>query len=223
LGLREQKKKHTESRILSSLESLLGHKPVGSIAMTEIARLARVSVGTLYNYYESKDDLVFRYARMKLRPFVARAQEVAGAPRRSGRLALESFLQTYADGFVSMDRSVISHVMRVSFEQNIFEGTETHFQTMASAQLKELIEKLQSRGLVARSVDREAVALVLFSIFMDLLSQYSRDCVLGPKELRSRLHNCVELVFDGLRKRPSGGSPKAGGRWPAGHPQEVTP
>jgi AcrR family transcriptional regulator len=224
VGLREQKRKKTEGRILSALDSLLARRVIEETAMSDIAALAKVSVGTLYNYFQSKDDLVFCFTRAKLQPFIARAQEISDNPPPNGQQALFSFLEAYLEGFAAIDRSVINRVMRVSMEQRALGGRHTRFHSVASNQLGSLVERLQAKGLVDSSTEPGAVALVLFSIFADLLCQYSDDATLDARGLHERLHKCFGLVFEGLRRRPpQEGSVRASGRRGSGHPQEVSP
>jgi AcrR family transcriptional regulator len=222
MGLREQKKKKSESRILAAMDSMLSRKSVDDIAMADIARLAKVSVGTLYNYFESKDDLIFCYSRARMQPFIARAQDVSDYPPQSGERAILAFLDAYLEGFCSVDRSVISHVMRVSMQQRLIDGKRDHYQRMASGQLCTLVTKLQAKGLLDPSTEPVAVSLVLFSIFSDLMFQYSNDESLTLGDLRDRLRRCVGLVFEGLRKRPHKGVAQTSGRRKPGHPQEVS-
>ncbi|WP_335936392.1 TetR/AcrR family transcriptional regulator [Streptomyces sp. PTD5-9] len=57
-GLRERKKRQTRQRISEVAVDLFVARGFDQVTIAEVAAAAEVSVNTLYNYYESKEDLV---------------------------------------------------------------------------------------------------------------------------------------------------------------------
>ncbi|MEK2472432.1 TetR/AcrR family transcriptional regulator [Streptomyces noursei] len=57
-GLRERKKRQTRQRISEVALGLFVQRGFDRVTIAEVAAAADVSVNTLYNYYESKEDLV---------------------------------------------------------------------------------------------------------------------------------------------------------------------
>lgn len=58
-GLREQKKAQTRSAIAEAAAALFGRDGYPNVAMARVAAAARVSDQTLYNYFPTKESLVF--------------------------------------------------------------------------------------------------------------------------------------------------------------------
>ena len=56
-GIREQKKERTRQEILKAAEGLFREKGYENVSMEEIAQAAFVGTGTLYNYFNSKDEI----------------------------------------------------------------------------------------------------------------------------------------------------------------------
>ncbi|WLQ35171.1 helix-turn-helix domain containing protein [Streptomyces castrisilvae] len=59
MGLRERKKIETRRRLLAEATKLFGERGFDQVSVAEIAEAANVSKMTVFNYFDSKEDLVF--------------------------------------------------------------------------------------------------------------------------------------------------------------------
>jgi AcrR family transcriptional regulator len=59
LGLRERKKQRTRQLLSETARRLFGERGFEQVSVAEIARVAEVSEATVFNYFPSKEDLVF--------------------------------------------------------------------------------------------------------------------------------------------------------------------
>jgi AcrR family transcriptional regulator len=75
LGLRERKKQQTRQHIAETARTLFGERGFDRVTVAEIARAAEVSEQTVFNYFPTKEDLV--YWRME-----SFEQELLGTIRR---------------------------------------------------------------------------------------------------------------------------------------------
>jgi AcrR family transcriptional regulator len=62
VGLREEKKAQARRRIADAASELFGEHGFANVAMVQVARAAGVSEQTLYNYFPTKESLVFDMA-----------------------------------------------------------------------------------------------------------------------------------------------------------------
>ncbi|MEV7086805.1 TetR/AcrR family transcriptional regulator [Streptomyces sp. NPDC093085] len=100
-GLRERKKRQTRRRISEAALGLFVARGFDSVTIAEVAAAADVSVNTLYNYFEAKEDLV-------LPPDEASPQRLADIvrARRPGESAARAVLGRLREEVRRHDRKV---------------------------------------------------------------------------------------------------------------------
>lgn len=98
-GLRERKKRQTRQRIYDEATRLFVERGFDHVTIAEVAAEAEVSVNTLYNYFEAKEDLV-------LPPDQASPQRLADMvrQRRHGESAAHAVLAHVRDEVDRRDR-----------------------------------------------------------------------------------------------------------------------
>ncbi len=80
-SLRDRLREATTREILEAAESVLAEQGVASASMASIAQRAGVSVGTLYNYFKDKDQLLATILTVRRQEFSAHLDEVANQQR----------------------------------------------------------------------------------------------------------------------------------------------
>ena len=91
---RQREKEERKAAILASAEKVFVSKGVGMATMDDIAHEAELSKGTLYLYFDSKDELYLEIAVRAVRDIVT-AFEVAEAAPGSGYERMERMLNAY--------------------------------------------------------------------------------------------------------------------------------
>jgi AcrR family transcriptional regulator len=93
LGLRERKKQQTRQLILEAAARLFTERGFESVTVAEIARSADVSEVTVFNYFPSKEDLVFGRMEFFEETLIAAVRE-----REAGESVLAAFMRPVLDG-----------------------------------------------------------------------------------------------------------------------------
>jgi AcrR family transcriptional regulator len=131
VGLRERKKQQTRELIAETARRLFGERGFEAVTVTEIARAADVSAQTVFNYFPTKEDLVY----WRLESF---EEELLGTirDRAPGESVLSAFgrfvreprgmLATYdpetRERLAGLTRMIVSSPSLLAREQQIFEG-----------------------------------------------------------------------------------------------------
>jgi AcrR family transcriptional regulator len=97
LGLRERKKQQTRQLILDAAARLFTERGFELVTVAAIARAADVSEVTVFNYFPSKEDLVF--GRME---FFEETLIAAVRGRKAGESVLAAFMRPVLDGCKSL-------------------------------------------------------------------------------------------------------------------------
>jgi AcrR family transcriptional regulator len=183
VGLRERKKQRTRELIANTAWRLFAERGFDEVPVAEIAGAAEVSEATVYNYFPTKEDLVFH--RME-----AFEQELLGAIRE--RPEGESIVQAFSRfvlkprGFLASDDPGASDGMRavaqvitgspalLARERGIL---ESYTGTLAA-------HVAQERGMAADDVEPWVVASALIGVHRALIAYTHRQALAGVENRR---------------------------------------
>ncbi|MCK5132118.1 MAG: TetR/AcrR family transcriptional regulator [Candidatus Sabulitectum sp.] len=176
MGLRERRKKDTrESIILSARQRFFscGYKET---SMGEIAESSDVAVGTLYNYFKSKGEIMLAIANED-------SSDILTPPGNSDMdtLSVEDlvwqFTEKLIDFFSSYPRELIKELIGVFWEA----GQEKLSDGLASIdirimnQITEMITTLRRNGRIKKETEPQIVALALYGMATTAVMWYSVD------------------------------------------------
>jgi AcrR family transcriptional regulator len=202
-GLRERKKQRTRDQIAAAAFELFAERGYDAVPVAAVARRAEVSEATVFNYFATKEDLVFH----RLGSF-GQALVAAVADRDAGRTASGAFLDFL---LASMDR--LAHLdeaatARLAAVNRIVEGSPAllarerqHYDQNTTA-LADLLAR--EAGARPDDIDPWVAANALVGVHRALVG-YVRGQVLagrtGPplaRRVRARARRAVALVERGL-------------------------
>src|SRR5919204_1312133 len=106
-GLRERKKERTRQQIGEAAQRLFAERGFDAVTVAEVAREADVSVGTVFNYFPTKEELF--YSGME--SFEARLVD-AVRERPAGQSVLEAFSDFVLAGTSRLASEEVAEVVR---------------------------------------------------------------------------------------------------------------
>lgn len=183
LGLRERKKQRTRQQIAETAWRLFAERGFDQVPVAEVAAAAEVSEATVFNYFATKEDLVFN--RME-----AFEQELLDGIRE--RAPGESVVQAFghfvlkARGFLASDDPAAQEGMRTAArvitgspallarQREIF---ESYTNSLAAAIAAE-------RGMAADDVEAWVVANALIGLHSGLIAYVHRQALAGVENRR---------------------------------------
>ena len=204
LGLRERKKQRTRQVLSETARRLFGERGFEQVSIAEIAREAEVSEQTVFNYFPTKEDLVYSgleafeeqlLAAIRDRPhgqtLIAAFGEFILEPR--GFLAAED--DAAARELIAVTRMIAASPALLAREQQIFARyTETLAQLIADetgSRGGDLRPYVAANALIG--VHRALIAYV-----RDQLESDATDRRRLARQVRQRGENALALLADGL-------------------------
>ena len=203
LGLRERKKQQTRERIAETARALFRERGFDRVPVAEVARAADVSEQTVFNYFATKEDLVF----WRLGAF---EEQLLGAiaDRPPGEPALTAFARfllaqrgllgradpAARDQLVAIARMIAQSPALLAREQQIFAGY--------TASLAALLAEEQ--GAPADDVEPRVAANAMMGVHRALVDYTRRRVVEGARaprlerDVRAQAGRAIALLQRGL-------------------------
>lgn len=208
-GLRSQKKQRRRERIVDAAVEAFNRKGFSRTTMQEIAEVADLAVGTLYNYFPSKNDLLVgiiegqmeEIRRIDVRELVRRLQNAGSGSevvswilssviRKSFVLSKQNWREVFGAVFAS--RTELDRMVELDFE--------------AIGLLAVLLRNMQKRGLVRKDLSADTAAMNLYSVAVVQFMAYAFVAGVGEEDLVMNFRQQIEMAFSGLAPRPVPGS-----------------
>jgi AcrR family transcriptional regulator len=181
LGLRERKKQQMRQLIGETARRLFVEHGFDPVTVAEVAREANVSVGTVFNYFPSKEDLF--YSGME--DFEARLVE-AVRERSAGESVLEAFRRVVLDGTARLATDealeLIATAAPIIASSSSLQTREREIVARYTQELAALIAK--ETGRPAGDVEAAAVATSLMGVQRALVAHVHASVLAGRRGSR---------------------------------------
>jgi AcrR family transcriptional regulator len=196
-GVRQKKRVKTEAAILRAAASLITRKGFEHTSIEDIAGRAEVGVGTVYNYFGSKNALLLALMQRDTEDLLKEGEAVLAQPAKQPEAALAGLFWIYARGFLGRyDRKLLREVFAAAFHQPEELGQElTRMDFQLMGQVGRLIESFQREGILKRSLPVQQAALVLYGAFAVSVIMYLEYAEMPMETVREQLTSSIELIL----------------------------
>jgi AcrR family transcriptional regulator len=184
MGLRELKKKQTRKAISDMATKLFIERGYHAVTTAEIAERAQVSVPTLFNYFSSKEALVFDEDSEMEDALVD-----AVLNRKKGQGILDALLEA---GIVNIDSVGIEHKKQYANFMALTEGTPEL--SLYAKQMWMRHEKALGK-IIQKEMKKKISKLEAESIARFVLDSYHRS--MGDAQPKAALRTLFKIMKDG--------------------------
>jgi AcrR family transcriptional regulator len=177
-GLRERQKADRERRILEAATALFREVGYDAARIEDIAERAQVSVGTFYNYYQNKGDILLATVGMEVEEVLAAGEAIVADPPADVAEALSRLINQYYDhSLVYLSKEMWRTAMAISIQQpeTPFSKRYTALDARLCAQVSTLIQRLQRKGVVMAGIDTSAVGAMFFNNLNMMFTEFVRN------------------------------------------------
>jgi AcrR family transcriptional regulator len=203
LGLRERKKQQTRQLITSTARRLFAERGFEAVPVAEIARAAEVSEATVFNYFPTKEDLL--YSRLE-----AFQEELLSSirdrkPGESVLTAFGRFLRIPRGMLASDDPDVVDHlaaITRVIVKSPSLLAREQQIYAKYTAALADLL--VRETSAAPDDIRPWIVANTLIGVHQALVDFSRRQILAGTRNpqlaqhVRAHTKRALDLLARGL-------------------------
>jgi len=165
-GLRQKQKADRNHRLLRAATDLFRQGGYASARIEDIAAAAEVSVGTFYNYFDTKGDLLLAIVTLEVEEVLTAGQSLLANPPASVADALHGLIGSYLDhALIYLSKEMWRTAMAISIEHpdTPFSARYTKLDAMLTDQVCALIAELQRRGHARPDVSARDIGEVVFN------------------------------------------------------------
>lgn len=176
ISLRERKKAAARSRIIQTAIGMFSHRGIDAVTVEQIAIAAEVGKGTIYNYFDTKEDIIVAFmtdlesrVQARLRRFIA------------GEGPLDSILARFIE-FQFRLKSPYHLFVRVFLGQIVLKTEQflpyiVEMQKVIDPPLEAFFAGLQRRGLIKSEIDLSPLIISFKTMQMGLTTLWAIE---GP-------------------------------------------
>ncbi|MEQ6916044.1 TetR/AcrR family transcriptional regulator [Halomonas aquatica] len=196
-GLRERQKADRNHRILTSATELFRRDGYRHVRMEDLAQRAGVSVGTVYNYYSTKGDILIAIVSMEVKEVLEAGECLLASPPRPVLKALTRLIDHYYDHSLHyLDKEMWRTAMATSIESpHTPNGLKYNLlDERLRNQVQRLLLVLQERGDVVPGVDAAVIGSLLFNLLNVLFIDFVKSDDMELGSLKATLHGQLDVI-----------------------------
>lgn len=197
-GRRERKKLSRKAELLRLARAAFAASGFDATSMEAIAAAADIAVGTVYNYFPTKSDLLFHILLEDLQPILQ--QEFDPIVSMDGA-AIVALVKQCFDWFDRYDRSLIRRfatdalLLQADSEQRYL-----LFDELLVGRTRAIIARLRDTGAIARGVDPELCASLVFNLGNAEFYAYLIDPAATSATVVARFSAQLDLAWKGIAR-----------------------
>jgi AcrR family transcriptional regulator len=204
MGLREIKKKRARTAILDAARELFFSLGYDGTTVEAIAGKAEVAVGTVYNYFDSKSSVIL--ALTENDTSTVRGAEFPISGSDSGLEVLRRYLHSFMEGISKYPRQLLRELIREALGgpgSILGEGLTRQDITLLE-DLRELLGRLRSSGMVRRDLDLAMASMIVYGTVMTSLLWYAADPGRTSVDMLGSMDGMLQTLCSGLEPKGAG-------------------
>jgi AcrR family transcriptional regulator len=211
-GVRQKKRAKTQAAILRAAAYLIDRKGFADTSIEDIAGRAEVGVGTVYNYFGSKNALLLALMQRDTEDLLKEGEAVLARPPKEPEAALAEIFWIYARGILGRyDRRMLREVFAAAFYQPEELGRElTRMDFQLMSQVGRLIGKFQNDGILKKSLPVEQALLVLYGAFAVVVIMYLQYAEMPIETVQAQMAASIELILGDWKAATPAGHTRRG-------------
>ena len=201
-GRRERQKLEREQRILAAARRLFDRRGYLNTSMEDVARRAGLAVGTLYNYFSSKDQLLVALSQIDTEHLLSVGERILADPPDDPVEAIAALTEVMVQGITAGERRLWRELFVASIAAPDTLGARMFALDMRLiAQLTTMLDRLKVRGSIDASVDTSRAAGLFYGICLTWTIAFATRDDLTIETMRAEISESVRITIHGILPR----------------------
>ncbi len=199
MNLRERKKKSTLESVVKAARLLFTQQGYKTTTMGEIAEASDVAVGTLYNYFKSKGEIMLAIASVDSAD-ILKPLDVTDLNSMGVEDFLWQFTQkmiTFVSHYPKQLLNELISIIWVTGQENLGDGLVS-IDVMVLKNLTEMITILKANGRLRNDTEPDIVALSLYGMVSTAILWYSIDPGITIEETQKTISAMIGQFCRGI-------------------------
>ena len=201
-GLREKKKSERKDRIFSTAVDLFNEKGFSKTSMQDIANNANLAVGTLYNYFPSKNYLLLDIMHEEIEITITETNTLfndVNLQDKSAKEIIRSLVKKIFSIPLLVNKESLKEIFIATFSTNIDikKGMILDFEPMKAFQY--LLERLQKANMIDPAMNTFNATKIFYSIMMVQMMMYLFEPEMDKEKLFENIDEMIDLAFQGMK------------------------
>ncbi|TPK63854.1 TetR/AcrR family transcriptional regulator [Mesorhizobium sp. B2-3-3] len=189
-GLRARQKAYRHRRIIEAAAALFREAGYEGAKIEAIAAQAEVSIGTIYNYYQNKGDILGAIVSLEVNEVLNAGRGVVANPPANVGDALDALVGIYIEHSLHyLSKEMWRQAMAISTQlpDSPFGQAYTALDRSLTEQIRALIARLQEIGLVRQDIDGASLGELIFNNMNMMFIEFVKRDKAGMPELRAAI------------------------------------
>jgi AcrR family transcriptional regulator len=160
-----------------------------------------VSVGTLYNYFHTKGDILMAIVTLEVEEVLAEGAAVVNSPALGLQHAADALIGRYFDHSLTyLSKGMWRRAMALSIgaPDTRFSQRYTHLDARLAEQIAALITTFQTAGQVCPEVSPRVAAEVIFNNLNNMFIEFVKSDTMTLDVLKARVGDQTAVVVRGI-------------------------
>jgi AcrR family transcriptional regulator len=190
----KQEKAMTRKRILRAASDVISEKGFKPASMREIARHAEVGDATIYNYFPTKESLLYGYCEEKQREVAQALKQIEDFHEYDLREQLQQLTETELALWLP-DREFLAEVFTLTFSAPVAGALNlAETRRLFNRMVEDIIDAAIEAGEVPEQPYRELLAPLCWDYFTGILAFWLHDDSAGYANTTQLVDRSVEII-----------------------------
>ncbi len=200
MSRREQKKQETFDSIVTAAAGSFRTNGYHATRIETIAADAGVSVGTVYNYFGTKNAILLAVVTSDTEDALAHAGESIDLSSDDPIEVLMPVIMVYVDAMTGLGRDVLKELFRTGFDpaESALMADLVSLDERSIVQIGDAIAHMQTHGMVSDTVDAGSAAMLIYSVMAVATLMFISMPEMTVQGVDKTIRSQLALAFRGL-------------------------